>query len=223
MHAYALLLASVLPLATPAPAPMTAEKVTARVQKIYDGTTDFSASFTQDYRLVALGRSQQSTGTVAYRKPGKIRFDYQSPNAKTYAVDGTTLWVFQAADHQALVDRCFKADGLTASLVFLGGSARILEQFNVELAPSDAGFHGLKLIPKTPQGGFRSITLLVDQTSFEVAGTVVEDMSGNANKFTFTNVRRNKGVKAEAVTFAPPPGVGVSPVPGSCNTPPPMQ
>ena len=204
------------------PAAPTAKTLVARLQKLYDGTRDFSASFDQHYEMKALGRSIESSGTVAFLKPGRIRFDYTSPAAKTFAVDGRTLWVFQPQDGQAMVDRCFKADGLTASLVFLGGSGRIANQFDVTLLPLDAGQPGLaalRLVPKTPQGAFSAITLWVQQKTGEVHRSVVEDAQGNPNTFVFKNVRRNKGVKPEQATFTPPKGVVVTPMPGSCAQP----
>jgi len=204
----------------PAAPVMTAEKVTARVQKLYDGTKDFSAEFTQDYEMVALGRSQQSKGKVMFKKPGKIRFDYQEPQSKTFAVDGSTLWIFQAQDKQALVDKCFKADGLTASLVFLGGAGKIGRIFTTALEAGDATSYALRLTPKEPQAAFKSILLWVDKKSFEVTRTEVEDQTGNPNRFTFSDVKRNKGVKSTEVVFAPPPDVTVSPVPGSCDAAP---
>lgn len=214
-----LLLLSVLPLlgAAAAPAPMPVEKVVAKVQKLYDGTTDFSARFEQTYEMKAMGRSSQSKGRVAFQRPGRIRFDYETPMVKTYAVDGTTLWVFQPEDGQALVDKCFKADGLTASLVFLGGSGKIVDQFTTQLVPADDAHLGLQLIPRSPQQTYQAITLWVDKKTYEVKKTEVLDAQGNPNTFVFVDVRRNKGVKKTDVTFAPPPGINVSPVPGSCG------
>ncbi|MEW5850662.1 MAG: outer membrane lipoprotein carrier protein LolA [Myxococcota bacterium] len=204
--------------AAPAKQPGVNEIVSG-VQKLYDGTRDFSASFEQEYVMAALGRSHKSRGKVAYRRPGKIRFDYVEPAAKTFAVDGGTLWVHQVDDKQVLVDRCFKADGLTASLVFLGGGGRISDQFDVTLGTGDDQHHALVLKPRTPQGMFKSITLWVDKKTLEVHRTDVEDQSGNPNRFFFSDVRRNKGVKDEQVTFTPPKDAAVSPVPGSCATP----
>lgn len=202
-----------------AEAPLPVDKVVAKVQKLYDGTTDFTAAFEQEYEMTQLGRSQTSKGKVAFQRPGRIRFDYLEPMQKTFAVDGSTLWVFQPQDGQALVDRCFKADGLTASLVFLGGSGKISQQFDVTEVPADDAHHGLKLAPKTPQNAYKSITLWVDKKTLEVFRTVVEDPSGNPNSFTFVDVKRNKGVKKEQVVFSPPSGVTVSPIPGSCGKP----
>ncbi|MBI5493749.1 MAG: outer membrane lipoprotein carrier protein LolA [Deltaproteobacteria bacterium] len=211
------LLLLLLPLlAAAAPAELTADRVVARVQKLYDGTKDFTAAFEQEYEMSALGRSQKSRGRVAFQKPGRIRFDYVEPTPKTFAVDGTTLWVYQPADNQALVDRCFRADGLTASLVFLGGTGRIAELFNLESAPGDAQHHVVRLVPKAPQGAYRSITLWVDRATFEVRRSVVEDPNGNPNRFAFADVRRNKGVKPEQVLFTPAATVAVDAVPGSC-------
>jgi outer membrane lipoprotein carrier protein len=195
---------------------LTADRVVAHVQRLYDTTKDFSADFEQEYQMKALARSQKSTGRVTYRKPGKIRFEYLQPQSKTFAVDGATLWVFQPQDGQALVDRCFNADGLTASLVFLGGRGQLHQQFVASLGGGDGNHHAVRLVPRTPQAMFQSVVLYVDRKTFEVQRSEVEDPSGNTNHFTFQNVQRNKGLKDAEVVFTPPPGVAVNPVPGSC-------
>jgi outer membrane lipoprotein carrier protein len=191
-------------------------KLLGKMQKLYDGTTSFSATFEQSYNMVALNRTQKSLGRVAYLKPGKIRFDYTEPMEKTYAVDGNTLWVFQKEDGQALVDRCFKADGLTASLVFLGGRGKIADQFEAALVPTDEKTWGLRLVPREPQSAYVAIVLWVDRKTYEVQRSVVEDPHGNPNTFVFNQVKRNRPMKASDAVFSPPPGVTVNPVPGSC-------
>jgi outer membrane lipoprotein carrier protein len=202
----------------PVPGP-TADKVVTLVQKLYDGTKDFQAEFDQEYVMAALSRSQRSTGRVAYQRPGRIRFDYLTPQPKTFAVEGTTLWVYQPEDQQALVDRCFKNDAMAASLVFLGGAGRIADQFDTSLEAGEETAHALRLTPKKPTSAFKSIVLWVDKKTGEVRRSDVEDPSGNPNRFTFKAVRRNKGLKDDAARFTPPPGTAVNPMPGSCPSP----
>ena len=35
-------------------------------------------------------------------KPGKMRWDYAKPEKKYFISDGTTLWVYEEAAHQAI-------------------------------------------------------------------------------------------------------------------------
>ena len=55
-----------------------------RVQAVYEKTQDFKASFRQDYLYKAFKRVQTSTGTVTYRKPALMRWEYETPSPKTF-------------------------------------------------------------------------------------------------------------------------------------------
>ena len=58
------------------------------MQKVYDGTTEFTGNFTQKYTYTLLRRTQESKGSVKFKKPGLMRWDYAAPAAKSFVVDG---------------------------------------------------------------------------------------------------------------------------------------
>jgi outer membrane lipoprotein carrier protein len=58
------------------------------LQKTYEGTKDFSGSFTQRYTFTMLRRTQESKGRVQFERPGRMRWDYEQPTPKTFIVDG---------------------------------------------------------------------------------------------------------------------------------------
>src|SRR5512147_1538519 len=61
------------------------------VQAFYERTRDLEASFVQTYSYAAGGRRQVSRGTLRVKMPGRMRWDYQSPEPKTVAVVGSRL------------------------------------------------------------------------------------------------------------------------------------
>src|SRR3569833_3095683 len=48
------------------------KKVVDAMQAFYERTHDFSARFDQTYKYASCNRSQQSSGTVVFRKPRKL-------------------------------------------------------------------------------------------------------------------------------------------------------
>ena len=54
--------------------------VVAEVQKRYDAAADFRARFTQTLTSAALGRKTNSSGEVTFKKPGRMRWDYEKPD-----------------------------------------------------------------------------------------------------------------------------------------------
>jgi len=190
------------------------------MQRVYDRTKNFEADFEQTYVSRAFRRSDTSTGHVAYARPGKMRFDYQTPTAKTFLVDGSALWVIQPADHQALVDRCFKSDAMTSSLTFLFGQGKLAEQFTItaDTAPV-AGMTRLVLVPRKTQPAYSQLILDVDPNTGRVTGSTVIDNQGNSNSFLFRNAGYDTKQPTGRFVYQPPKDIVVTPVPGSCATP----
>lgn len=196
------------------------QKTVDELQRTYEGTKDFEAKFTQRFTYTLLRRTQESRGTVRFKKPGLMRWDYLEPSKKAFIVDGKSLWIYQSEDKTAMVNRCFKQDGLTASVSFLWGAGKISEQFHVAHfdgvfgAPTD--IH-LELTPRQANNVFAKLILVVDPASHRVKQSIVVDVQGNVNQFIYEDAVFNKGAKDGAFAFAPPKGTHVSKMPGSCE------
>lgn len=197
-----------------------AQRVAREVQKAYEGTQDVRARFTQRFTYTLLRRTQESSGTVTFRKPGHMRWDYQSPVPKSFIVDGKSLWIHQPKDNTALVNPCFQQDGLTASVAFLWGEGNITTQFDVAPfagrfgTPSDPH---LELTPKVPNALFHKLILVVDPSSYRVKQSIVVDAQGNLNQFVFDESAFNVGVSRAEFAFEAPAGTHVSRLPGACQ------
>jgi outer membrane lipoprotein carrier protein len=199
------------------------DAIVDRLQKTYEGTNDFSARFTQRYTMMVLKKSQESSGTVVFAKPGKMRWDYVSPTKKSFVVANGKLHVVQPEDNTALIDHCFKEDGLTASVSFLWGSGRIKEEFDV--APFAGTFgaktdHHLLLMPKAKNSVFAKIILVVDPATSRVKQSVVVDPQGNVNQFMFEDAKFNSGVKDARFAVDLPSSMAVSRMPGTRRSAP---
>lgn len=189
------------------------------LQKTYEGTKDFSGNFTQRYTFTMLRRTQESKGQVKFERPGRMRWDYREPTAKTFIVDGTSLWVHQPVDNTAFVNKCFKQDGLTASVAFLWGAGKIREQFDVSWFDGTFGDKTddhLQLVPKQANSVFAKLILVLDPKTHRVKQSVVVDPQGNVNQFIYDGVVFNKGQAKSTFTFTPPAGTHVSNLPGAC-------
>ncbi|HEY4223357.1 MAG TPA: outer membrane lipoprotein chaperone LolA, partial [Myxococcota bacterium] len=192
------------------------------IQKTYDGTTDFSGDFTQKYTYTLLRRTQESSGSVKFKKPGLMRWDYTTPQPKNFVVDGKSLWVYQSADKNAFVNACFQQDGLTASVAFLWGQGKIRDQFDVKWFDGVFGDKSdihLELDPKAPNAVYAKLILVVDPKTSRVKQSVVVDPSGNVNQFIYKNLKFNSGAVDKDFAFTPPAGTHVARLPGSCDAP----
>jgi outer membrane lipoprotein carrier protein len=134
-------LACALFAAMPAPATPTAatprlpvDAVVERVQKRYDAANDFRARFTQTLTSKTMGRKTSSAGGVMFKKPGRMRWDYDKPEKAIYVSDGGVLWLYEPEDQQAFKQE-LKASQLPAALAFLTGKGKLATEFDITALP----------------------------------------------------------------------------------------
>lgn len=185
-----------LALAAPDPA-----EVARKVQAFYERTKDLEAAFVQTYAYAAFGRSQVSRGTLRVKRPGRIRWDYESPERKTVAVVGSRLVQWEPDANQAFVDEHFDSSAMSAAVTFLLGKGSLTRDF--ELALDADGW--LRMRPRKADPRVEWVALEVG-ASGEVTATRVRDAQGNVNEIRLERVRRNGGLPDAAFEVAIPPG-----------------
>ena len=177
------------------------------VQRFYEGVTDFKATFKQVVRRKHLPRPLRRQGTVYFKKPGMMRWDYTQPDRVLYVSDGTVLWAYEPAEkmvHKLRVE----GSELYSALKFLFGQGKLTEEFNATLEPEVDGLLRLKLIPKKPQPGYKSLVLGVDPTTFQIRVTEMVDPLDNVSEVSFESPSYEP-LKPAGFNFTPPEGVRV--------------
>jgi len=191
--------------------------VVDRVQRRYDAAQDFRADFNQTLTSQAMNRQTRSAGEVLLKKPGLMRWNYRTPEARMYLSDGALLWLYEPEDAQAF-KQDLKSSQLPAALAFLTGTGKLAEQFEIETVPRtdpDSSKFGnprdylLALHPRQAQPQIKSILFVVEPDTFEVRETVITDAQGNQNDVLFSNIRTNTLIPASTFRFTPPAGVRV--------------
>ena len=195
---------------------LSAMQVARKIQAFYEHTSDFQASFRQDYFSRALGRMRSSTGFVYIKKPGMMRWDYKTPRPKHFVIDGKALYVYDPDLEQVMRDKSFSGSRLTGAVSFLWGKGDLGREFRVSFSSrkdlGGAGRYVLQLLPRK-KARFKRLIFVVDKKSFSVLETVVEDPGGNVNHIFFDHVSTNVGLKDSAFHFDIPPGVDVIDMP----------
>src|SRR4051794_39240662 len=171
-------LAAPAPGVAPAAARLPVKEVVDHVQKRYDAAKDFRARFNQTLTNAAFGRKSSSTGEVLFKKPGRMRWNYEKPEAKVYLADGSTLWLYEPEDKQAF-KQDLKSSQLPAALAFLTGQGKLTTEFEVAAAGKTPygmpGDYVLSLSPRQPQAQVKTILFIVDATTFDVRESVITD------------------------------------------------
>src|SRR5215471_9881004 len=195
-------------LAQPAPA-----EIVDKMQKFYERTQDFKAEFRQIQFEKVFGRKRVYDGSVKFKKPGKMRWDYKTPEKKLFVSDGKTLWLYEPEDNQAF-KQSLTESALPTAVTFLSGQGKLDKEFDVTMAEAgdaevEAGDYAIKLTPKQPTAQYKYIVLVVDPKDFHVKQSVIHDTQNNTNQVSFNKVELNTKIPDGQFNWSPPAGVKV--------------
>jgi outer membrane lipoprotein carrier protein len=194
-----------------APPADSGRAVAQRVQRFYAHTRDFSARFHQHYTYVAMGRVEDSEGTVQVKKPGSVRWDYVKPDKRTLFLQGKTLWIWRPEDQEAQVKRDFGGDQLSSAFTFLWGRGNLLKEFSPRLVPAPQGLpagDALELTPVKPVAGVAKLLFVVGKDG-QVLASVVQNPQGDINQIVFSDPKVDQGLPDSLFHFEPPKGAYV--------------
>jgi outer membrane lipoprotein carrier protein len=180
-----------------------------RMQAFYEKTQDFRAGFHQEYSYKTFKRKQVSTGTVTFKKPGLMRWEYAKPAAKTFVLANEKAYAFDPAA-QSLTVAKLDTNQLSASVTFLFGKGKLADEFAITRGTC-TGCKGTLLVldPLKPETRFRQVRLEVDPQSAQVLKSTVVDPDGSENAITFLDLKTNVGVKQDFFAINPPEGTHI--------------
>ena len=191
----------------------TASELAAALQRKYDGIRDFSADFTHMYEGGVLRKQITERGHLLVKKPGKMRWDYSTPETKQFVSDGVKMYSYIPQDKQVIVASVPPDEEAPTPTLFLAGKGNLTRDFTPSLvdAPKGvaAGGRALKLVPKAKQRDYDWLVLVLDPASLALRGLMTVDAQGGTSTFSFTNLKENLGVADKEFAFKIPRGVDV--------------
>ena len=194
-------------------ADVSAPELAAALQKKYDSVKDFSADFTHTYEGGVLRKRITERGRLLIKKPGKMRWEYSSPEEKLFVSDGAKMYSYIPQDKQVIVATISAEDEATTPTLFLAGKGNLTRDFTpslIDLPPEmPSGTRALKLVPKSRQQDYDWLVLAVDPSSLDIRGLVTTDAQGGKSSFSFTNLKQNVGLADKDFAFKIPRGVDV--------------
>jgi outer membrane lipoprotein carrier protein len=192
-------------LAVPAPQ-NDAEALVRRIEARHRQAAGLTARFVQTYRSGAIGRELVEKGTLSLKPPGRMRWEYLSPEKKTFVSDGRTSYFYVPADRQVI--RREQADARDLPSMLLSGQSDILATFEVGLETAGPGRPRLRLTPRKPEAEIEHLYIDVD-ASDRIRAILVIDAQGNRSQFAFDEIKENVSLPDRLFRFEVPRGVEV--------------
>ena len=163
---------------------------------------DFEQRVLDDQRTVI----QESTGKVWIQRPGLFRWNYQTPYVQQIVADGSRLWVYDEDLEQVTVKPMKDVLSATPAML-LSGEQPLEEVFLIKELPTQNEFAYVLLTPRDTESTVEKIKIAFSGGT--LGGMEVIDNFGNRSYFSFSNLSRNPGIKADRFRFQPPPGADV--------------
>ena len=205
-----LLTVMILACASPAVAGLDSTEVAQGLQRWLDGTRSLQSDFQQSLASGALGAGLEESGRFYLERPGRMRWDYLSPERKVALVLGneTRLWI---EDDAQMWEGTLDPDALLA--VLLTGDRPLLELFEPALlATPELGGNGryqLQLVPIDAADSFQQVLLTLRSKDFSIDAAEVLDAAGNRMIYRFEKARRNRDMDSAIFDFEPPQGTEI--------------
>lgn len=178
-----------------------------RVDDHYNHLRTLRARYTERYTGMGLDRTE--SGTLTLRKPGLMRWAYDTPAGKVFVLDGHFAWFYTPGDAQVSRMPAKQLDDLRSPLRFLLGHTQLAKELDsITTAPLPDETTRITGVPKGMASRVRSLSLTVNATG-AIQSMRIEETDGAVTAFTFTDQQEDAPIPASDFTFTPPAGVAI--------------
>jgi outer membrane lipoprotein carrier protein len=209
-----------------------AQSVLRALEARYHRAQTLKAAFYERYSENGANEGSAESGTVYFSQPGRMRWEYESPETKLFIVDATNVWFYVPADHTVSRAKVKESTDWRTPLALLTGksdlsklcrSIEILDPNkssanapataeDSENRPSSPENTILRCVPKRESvdsdQDIREVLLESDPDSHLVR-LIIRQPGNLETEFRFANWRENLPIAETMFHFAPPPGATV--------------
>ncbi len=181
----------------------------AFLREAKSGRADFSQSVTSPARDGQAPRVKQSTGSFAFQRPGRFRFNYRKPFEQAIVADGQTLWLHDVDLNQVTARKQAQALGATPAALIASAAdlATLRQDFELANAPEQGGLQWVQATPRAKEGQLRAVR--AGFRGHELAALEILDGFGQRSVLTFSGMELNVALPADTFQFRPPAGADV--------------
>ena len=202
-----------------------AKQFAARYRDARTMQATFLERYTENGRM-----TRAEAGEAYFRRPGKMRWEYNSPEKNLFLVDGKTAWFYVPTDHTVTRAPAKDSSDWRTPLALLAGEMKISRVCaRLEIAPHEepqtAGDAVLSCALRgapaekaaaSKAGGSQAasdheeqVFLEIEKATGNLVRVLVRDPGGVQIEFQFANWRLNADLPESFFHFALPPGTAI--------------
>ena len=177
-----------------------------RLHQFLASTKTLKADFSQLVITKGGRKPQESSGTVAIARPGKLRWDIRKPYPQLVVSDGEKVWIHDSELQQVTVRQVGKAIGGSPAAL-LSGSNDLERNFTLSEAGEREGLLWVEAVPKSGDSGFERVR--IGFAGSDLRAMELQDSFGQTTLIRFSALERNPQLPAASFRFVPPAGVDI--------------
>ena len=137
-----------------------AQSVLRALEARYHHAQTLKAAFYERYsESSSANDGSAESGTVYFSQPGRMRWEYESPEQKLFIVDATNVWFYVPADKTVSRAKVKESSDWRTPLALLTGNSNLSKLFRVieivdpakSSANAAANAEDFKIVPPTPK------------------------------------------------------------------------
>jgi outer membrane lipoprotein carrier protein len=180
-----------------------------RAEQFLQGLQGLQAEFKQRLTDRSGQVTDESSGTLAIKRPNRFRWDYRVPYEQVIVSDGTRVWVYDSDLEQVTVRKLDVALSSTPAML-LSGEGALTDNFNITEASERSGVLWVRMEPKRNDTDFKAVRLgFTGSKAQDLKFMELADKLGQTTLLEFSKFERNPTLDASRFVFKVPAGADV--------------
>jgi len=180
--------------------------VIANLENKLKSINSLEADFRQIYMPTAESRGLEEKGHLYLQKPDLMRWDYLSPERKSFLLKGELFLSYFFEDKQVYRQPLTEEEVKGSILGLLSGKANLLELYSAQVLSSlsDDATLVLRLEPHQ-KGEIEQVLLEIDQRRWLIQKLSFLETTGSRQEFYFSRFQLNRRLPSSTFTIPVPP------------------
>ncbi len=174
-----------------------AESAADKLAALTGSLNRFSANYAQTVQGSRNAKGEKSRGTFQLQRPGKFRWETESPYRQILISTGKVMWAYEPDIESATVQDLEEGLGATPALLLSSTPKQLIDSFLIE----ETGVGMFKLLPKESSGNFEEIQLVFENKALKQL--LLADTLGNQTMVVFSSVKVNQPLDGKLFEFTP--------------------
>ena len=167
-------------------------EVVQKLQSTYEKATNLVADFKQTTAMKFSSRVRQGSGSMIFRKPGRMRWDYKTPDYQVLISDGETITMYFEKSRQMILSNAKDYLQSDVTYSFFAGTGDILRDFDVtqpDFANEMDNSFLVKLVPKASHPQVSFIHAWISLDTFVITHLQIVDHFDTVTDLFFDNIK----------------------------------